>query len=742
MALQALQTGDQANEAFFQTLADEVNSKAEAEALDDKVDKSTGLALSQNSYTDAEKTKLGGIATGATANDTDANLKNRANHTGSQAATTITEDATHRFATDAEKTTWNGKEPAITVGATTQYIRGDKSLATLNADVVPDGTTNKAYTATEKTKLGGVATGATVNDTDANLKNRANHTGSQAATTITEDSTHRFATDAEKTGWSATATSITALTNIYQPETIAYAQAIVAAGSRIDIANLAAVDAVIGRARRKGYLSKFKTFLPFNGQSLAGALVPVMNPAALTAFNFVEADYIQNIGLSAGTGNVINSTKYIDLGYDLVGAGLSHTNVSMSVGMPETQPTGIGSGNYVGGAIATFPPSGNSDIGISLNYASFPGPIALAFEQSVGINISGSSVTGWRNGGKKVLATTVSLSSAPGNLNLFRCKQGGGSNYFSPITLGVVIVTSALTDAEMQDLNLAVIDYLVATGRSPLATYIPNGDSITEGSGAVSYPGYAVQVARALGMKMRNLGIGGSQFRQPNSNAPGGYQRYTDIIIQKPSLSTFMYGTNDIGGDVTTNGDATIIADMATKMTTTLTAFQAAGIRVIVLSPPYRGSSANSTKLYAYVKAQSDVCVALRIPFVDMVSPFYDTGNPNSFFADLLHPNDAGHAMITARTLAAMQGRIYRDAPLDFTSISAASYQDLTVTMYSAQVGQEVAVVLPVALASSGLQVSAWVSALDTVTVRLYNPTGSAVDPASAAFRVTVFIDR
>ncbi|HEY4760557.1 MAG TPA: hypothetical protein VIH42_08260 [Thermoguttaceae bacterium] len=37
----------------------------------------------------------------------------------------------------------------------------------------------------DKTKLNGVATSATANDTDANLKNRANHTGSQAQSTIT-----------------------------------------------------------------------------------------------------------------------------------------------------------------------------------------------------------------------------------------------------------------------------------------------------------------------------------------------------------------------------------------------------------------------------------------------------------------------------------------------------------------------------------------------------------------------------
>jgi len=56
---------------------------------------------------------------------------------------------------------------------------------TQSADTVTDGTTNKAYTATEKTKLANIAAGATANDTDANLKNRANHTGTQAISTVT-----------------------------------------------------------------------------------------------------------------------------------------------------------------------------------------------------------------------------------------------------------------------------------------------------------------------------------------------------------------------------------------------------------------------------------------------------------------------------------------------------------------------------------------------------------------------------
>lgn len=90
-------------------------------------------------FTLVNRTKLTGIATGATANDTDANLKNRANHTGTQTADTIT-----------------------------------------------DGTTNKAYTAAEKTKLAAIADGATANSSDATLLARANHTGTQAAATISD----------------------------------------------------------------------------------------------------------------------------------------------------------------------------------------------------------------------------------------------------------------------------------------------------------------------------------------------------------------------------------------------------------------------------------------------------------------------------------------------------------------------------------------------------------------------------
>jgi hypothetical protein len=60
---------------------------------------------------------------------------------------------------------------------------------TQSADTLTDGTTNKAFTAIERTKLAGVATGATANSSDATLSARANHTGTQPLSTISDAGT-------------------------------------------------------------------------------------------------------------------------------------------------------------------------------------------------------------------------------------------------------------------------------------------------------------------------------------------------------------------------------------------------------------------------------------------------------------------------------------------------------------------------------------------------------------------------
>ncbi len=143
----------------------------------------------------AQALKLAEIANAATANRTDA-----ATDTAISSAVSTHEGAANPhpvYLTAAE-----GNAAYDVVGAATAAqaaaVQRSNHTGTQSADTVTDGTTNKAYTATEQTKLAGVATGATVNDTDATLKARANHTGTQAATTISDfNSASRAQTEAE-----------------------------------------------------------------------------------------------------------------------------------------------------------------------------------------------------------------------------------------------------------------------------------------------------------------------------------------------------------------------------------------------------------------------------------------------------------------------------------------------------------------------------------------------------------------
>ena len=91
------------------------------------------------------------------------------NFEGPISAADITQDTTHRFVTDTEKTTWNGK--------------ASTTVATQSA--------NGLMSAADKKKLDGVATGA----------NNYQHPATHPASVIVQDSTHRFVTDTEKSSW-------------------------------------------------------------------------------------------------------------------------------------------------------------------------------------------------------------------------------------------------------------------------------------------------------------------------------------------------------------------------------------------------------------------------------------------------------------------------------------------------------------------------------------------------------------
>lgn len=111
--------------------------------LNDYVLKEAGKGLSAEDFTSALLDKLNGIATGATANQTDAYLLNRANHTGTQSASTITGLGTS-----------SSKDVGVTEGDVVEVQSGgkiDPSLYDINPYVVPAIlTANKTLSGADK----------------------------------------------------------------------------------------------------------------------------------------------------------------------------------------------------------------------------------------------------------------------------------------------------------------------------------------------------------------------------------------------------------------------------------------------------------------------------------------------------------------------------------------------------------------------------------------------------------------
>lgn len=79
----------------------------------------------------------------------------------------------------------DGETIKITKGTGMVTIDCYKANELYTSTDVASGGASGLMAAADKTKLDGIATGATANDTDANLKARANHTGTQAISTVT-----------------------------------------------------------------------------------------------------------------------------------------------------------------------------------------------------------------------------------------------------------------------------------------------------------------------------------------------------------------------------------------------------------------------------------------------------------------------------------------------------------------------------------------------------------------------------
>ena len=172
------------------------------------LDLATGLLAGVMSA--ADKSKLDGIAAGATANASNAALRDRSTHTGEQPASTISDLAANtRMQVQSMlvagsnvslTSTGFGDSLQITVdvatggpGSTNLGTTAGSASVTISSSTGTSADIDAAtpslagvMSAADKSKLDGIAAGATVNASNAALRDRSTHTGLQPSATIAD----------------------------------------------------------------------------------------------------------------------------------------------------------------------------------------------------------------------------------------------------------------------------------------------------------------------------------------------------------------------------------------------------------------------------------------------------------------------------------------------------------------------------------------------------------------------------
>ncbi len=305
------------------------------------------------------------------------------------------------------------------------------------------------------------------------------------------------------------------------------------------------------------------------------------------------------------------------------------------------------------------------------------------------------------------------LASANGTQNI-----GNTTNYFGALHVGTIRTPGALT------LNTAGTGYgLIATG--DFGFWDTNSFNIRSSASATRFTVNASGVTATDGIV--NIGTGVSILR----NATG------------PTAET-----RAAGGLRVCNQDGSALGPVACSQITfsssshTIVSNGAGSIKIGIGgsdSVQFVSSSSGVNHFNGYIEFGG----GFFSPRCSMLTP--SVGTVQMRQGDQVTPIaiDCG-SITTSGTLRVGGGTIVQNilsatATLDFPSIAASSFADLTITVTGAVSGDTV-IVNPIAgSATTDVVYTGWVSAANTVTIRASNVSSTtARDPASGTFRATV----
>ena len=191
-------------------------------------------------------------------------------------------------------------------------------------------------------------------------------------------------------------------------------------------------------------------------------------------------------------------------------------------------------------------------------------------------------------------------------------------------------------------------------------TIVAIGDSITQGGGylrdidavlAATYPDLKIP-------KVVNVGISG----QKAEDLVTRFEK--DVVARKPAVVTISIGINDVWHRLNSPHDENVLAAYKANVTKMVEQAQAAGIKVILLTPTViqeNPESEGNKRLTMYVDAERQIAATKKCQFVDLHGMFLEalkkkpeTEKGNWLTGDGVHMNGPGDAIMALGVLRAI----------------------------------------------------------------------------------------
>lgn len=221
---------------------------------------------------------------------------------------------------------------------------------------------------------------------------------------------------------------------------------------------------------------------------------------------------------------------------------------------------------------------------------------------------------------------------------------------FSEASFQAYMMTSKVLDdaTRTKIVSALMARYNVATASD--VSVLGFGDSITQNT--VAYP-VLTDVATQLGLPLINCGMTGTRLSNASGTLMNGQDRYASTVITRPYADKIyiLFGANDISDGAITE------ANFGTAMAVVVDGLLAAGYdpdNICVCSPPYRTNYLSIQSRVDGFRTQAlNVATSRGVRYADVLQPLLDTGVPDTYMADSLHPTAAGAELIADAIVAA-----------------------------------------------------------------------------------------